>query len=130
MSGAFFDSNIVIYLTSADAAKAARARELLEGGGTISVQVLNEAVSVLRRKNRLDWPDILALLTAVRDGCEVAPLTAATHDRALEVAQRFGFHIYDASIIAAAKLAGCMTLWSEDMQDGQVIEGVTIRNPF
>lgn len=130
MSGAFFDSNVVIYLTSADAAKAVRARSLLEGGGLISVQVLNEAVSVLRRKNRLDWPDILALLAAVRDGCEVTALTAATHDLALEISQRFGFHVYDASIVAAAKLAGCTMVWSEDMQDGQVVEGVTIRNPF
>ena len=130
MSNAFFDSNIVIYLTSADSAKATKARSLLEAGGTVSVQVLNETVSVLRRKNRLDWPEVLAVLAAVRDACEIAPLTIQTQDLALETAQRFNFHIYDASILAAAKLAGCTTVWSEDMQDGQVIDGVTIRNPF
>jgi len=126
----FFDSNVVIYLTSTDAAKAAKARVLLEAGGTISVQVLNESVSVLRSKNKLGWADISEILQAVRDGCEVAPLTAETHDLAVSIAQKFNFHIYDASIIAAAKLAGCKTLWSEDLQDGQNIEGVRIRNPF
>lgn len=130
MANDFFDSNVVIYLTSTDAAKAAKARVLLEAGGTISVQVLNESVSVLRNKNKLGWADISAILTAVRDGCEVAPLTVETHDLAVSIAQQFNFHIYDASIVAAAKLAGCKTLWSEDLQDGQNIEGIRIRNPF
>jgi predicted nucleic acid-binding protein len=126
----FFDSNIVIYLTSGDPAKASTARRLLEGGGWISAQVLNESVSVLRYKNKIDWADIEAILTAVTDGCEVSDLTLETHELARRVAQKHGLHIYDASIIAAAKLAGCDTLWSEDMQDGQVIEGVKVRNPF
>ncbi len=130
MASDFFDSNVVIYLTSIDPAKAVRARALLEAGGTISVQALNESVSVLRNKARLGWTDISAILAAVRDSCEIAPLTAETHDLAVRIAQKFSFHIYDASIVAAAKLAGCKTLWSEDLQDGQNVEGVRIRNPF
>ena len=130
MSAAFFDSNIVIYLTSGDAARASTARRLLEGGGWISAQVMNESVAVLRYKNKLDWSDIEAVLAAVTDGCEVAALSLETHELARRLTQTKGFHIYDASIIAAAKLAGCDTLWSEDMNDGQIVEGVTIRNPF
>lgn len=130
MTAAFFDSNVVIYLTSGDAAKAATSRRLLEGGGHISTQVLNETVAVLRRKNKLDWADIEALIMAVTDGCEVASVSLETHELARRLATTHSFHIYDASIIAAAKLAGCDTLWSEDMNDGQVVEGVTIRNPF
>jgi predicted nucleic acid-binding protein len=58
-------------------------------------------------------------------------MTAETHDAALRLAMRHGFHIYDALIIAAALEAGCSTLYSEDMPSGQVIDGrLTIRNPF
>jgi predicted nucleic acid-binding protein len=126
----FFDSNVVIYLTSGDKAKASRAQELLEKGGIISVQVLNEAVSVFRTKNRLGWGDIDAVIEAVRDSCEISPLTEETHDLARDIARHSGFNIYDACIVAAAKLAGCKTVWTEDMHDGQLIEGVRIRNPF
>lgn len=58
------------------------------------------------------------------------PTTQAAHERAVELAQRYGFHIYDATVIASALLGGCETLYTEDMQDGQTIEGLTIRNPF
>jgi len=53
-----------------------------------------------------------------------------THDLALELAERFQLSFYDGLIVAAAALAKCTTLYSEDMQDGQTIEGVPIRNPF
>jgi predicted nucleic acid-binding protein len=48
----------------------------------------------------------------------------------LAISKRYGFRIYDSMIVAAAILAGCDMLFSEDMQDGQAIESVTIRNPF
>ena len=51
----FFDTNVVLYLLSADTAKADRAEELLARGGTISVQVLNEFVAVASRKLRMSW---------------------------------------------------------------------------
>lgn len=92
--------------------------------------MLNEAVSVLRRKNKLEWHAVGVILEGFKAACEVEPMTEQTHALALLIAERFGFHIYDASIIAAAKLADCDTLWSEDMQDGQAIEGATLRNPF
>jgi predicted nucleic acid-binding protein len=130
VSGVFFDTNILLYSTSGDLTKADRVHALLEAGGTISVQVLNEAVAVLRRKNKLGWDAIDVILEGFKAACKVEPVTEETHGLALAIAKRFGFHIYDAAIIAAAKLAGCTTLWSEDMQDEQVIEGVTIRNPF
>jgi predicted nucleic acid-binding protein len=53
-----------------------------------------------------------------------------THDQALRIAERYGFQIYDSLIVAAALEAGCTTLYSEDMQDGQSIDTLTIRNPF
>lgn len=53
------------------------------------------------------------------------------HDRAIRISERFGYSIYDSLIIAAAILAGCDALYTEDMQDGQVIDQqLTIKNPF
>lgn len=133
MSGAdiFFDTNVVLYLLSADLAKADRAEELLAAGGTISVQVLNECMAVASRKLRMPWPEIREVLAQVRLVCSVEPLTVDTHERGMHVAQRYGLSVYDALIVSAALLAGCTVLYSEDMQDGQVIDGLlTIKNPF
>lgn len=133
MSGAeaFFDTNVILYLLSADGAKADRAEELLAIGGVISVQVLNEFASVASRKLGMAWPEIREVLAQIRVVSPVAPLSVDTHDRALQVAERYGLSINDALIVAAALMAGCTTLYSEDMQDGQVIERqLTIKNPF
>ena len=127
----FFDTNVVLYLLSGDTAKADIAEELLAIGGMISVQVLNEFASVASRKLKMSWPEISDVLTQVRLVCAVEPLSVATHERALAVAERYRLSLYDALIVSAALLAGCKTLYSEDMQDGQVIERqITIRNPF
>ena len=127
----FFDTNVLLYLLSADAAKADRAEELLAGGGTVSVQVLNEFASVASRKLRMPWTEIREVLAQVRAVCVVEPMNLETHDAALRVAERYGLSIYDALIVAAALQAGCKTLQSEDMQDGQVIDRkLTIRNSF
>lgn len=133
MSGgdAFFDTNVPLYLLSADPAKADRAEQLLAGGGNISVQALNEFASVATRKLRMSWAEVNEVLTQLRAVCEVHPVTLQTHDQAMGLAQRYGLSIYDALIVSAALLAGCKTLWSEDMQDGQAIQRkLTIRNPF
>jgi len=133
MSGGedFFDTNVVLYLLSADTAKADRAEELLAIGGTISVQVLNEFVAVASRKLRMSWIEIREVLAQIRAVCAVESMTIETHERALRIAERYGVSIDDALIVSAALLANCKTLHSEDMQDGQVIERqLTIRNPF
>ena len=127
----FFDTNVVLYLLSADAAKADRAEDLLTLGGAISVQVLNEFVAVASRKLRMSLTEVREVLSLIRAVCKVEPITIETHERALSIAERHGLSIYDALIVAAALLAGCTTLFSEDMQDGQVIDRqLTIRHPF
>jgi predicted nucleic acid-binding protein len=126
----FFDTNVLLYLQSADAAKADRAEELIAGGGVISVQVLNEFVAVAVRKLGMKLAEIREILSVVRSLCAVEPLTVATHELALDLAGRFRLSFYDALIVAAASLADCAVVYSEDMRDGQTIAGVTIRNPF
>lgn len=128
---AFFDTNVVLYLLSQDSAKADRAEELMALGGTISVQVLNEFVAVASRKLRMSWAEIHEVLAQIRAVCALEAITVETHERALQMAERYGYSIYDALILAAALLAGCKTLYSEDMQHDQVIEHqLRIRNPF
>ena len=127
----FFDTNVILYLFSADAAKAGRAEELLASGGQISVQVLNELASVARRKLGFSWHEVIDMTTQLQYVCPVAPLTAETHARGLQTAERYGMSVYDGMIVASALLAGCVTLLTEDMQDGRVIDGqLTLRNPF
>ena len=130
MSKPFIDSNIVLYLLSGEAAKADRAEEILATGGVISVQVLNEVVSVCRRKLKMPWEEIDALLLAVKTFCEIQPLTVASHEKAVEIAKRFQLSFYDANIVASALLSGAEVLISEDMHNGMLIDGIIIQNPF
>ena len=84
-----------------------------------------------RRKAGLDWDETGAFLAGVRALCPVEDVSLQTHDVGRALAERYGLSVYDAMIVAAALLAGCTTLWSEDMQDGLLVEGrLRIANPF
>ncbi len=131
MASSFFDSNVLLYLASADAAKADRVERLIAGGGTISVQVLNEVAHVGRRKMGLSWPTLHAFLRLIRALLPVEPITGDTHDTGLALAERYGLSTYDAMIAAAALIRRCDTLWSEDMHHGLLIaDTVRVVNPF
>lgn len=127
----FVDTNILVYFSDLEERRYLRAAEIVEAGGIVSVQVLNEITNVLRSKSRLDWTSIDAFLGLMQTMLSVTPLTLHTHRTALQLAQRYGVHIYDANILAAALLAGCDTLYSEDMQNGLLVEGrLRVVNPF
>lgn len=129
---AFFDTNVLIYAVAKDDPRSARAEELLDAGGMLSVQILNEFVSVARRKILMPWGEVTEALGAFEVLCpSPLPITIETHQAALKIAQKHGYNIYDALVVAAAAQAGCETLYSEDFQDGQKIDArLTIRNPF
>ena len=131
MTTSFLDTNVLIYFAISDPAKAARAGALLAGGGLVSVQVLNEFTDVLRRKMRLDWTETVQALDLVKQLVSVTPMTLDTHEQAVLLASRYSLRIYDAMIVAAALLAGCDILYSEDMQHGMSLGGrLRIVNPF
>ena len=130
MSKPFLDSNVVLYLLSGDAVKADRAQALLEAGGVVSVQVLNEVTAVCLRKLKMPWQEVDALLVAVKAACEVVPLTVASHEKAVAVAKRFQLSFYDANIVACAILSGAPVLLSEHMHSSMLIDGLVIQNPF
>lgn len=133
MSGgaeAFLDTNVLLYLFSADNRKADLAERLVSQGGVVSVQVLNEFASVTTRKLGMRISETIDALAAIRAFCRVVPVEEATHDLGMRIAQNHRLSIYDAMIAAAARLAGCRLILSEDMHDGLRIEGMRIRNPF
>ena len=128
---AFFDTNVLIYSMGKDA-RARLAEQLLSDGGVVSVQILNEFCDVARRKIRLSWDDVRQALREIQIFCpDPVPITMDTHQHALIIAERHDIRIYDALILASALATKCTTLYTEDLQDGQVIDGrLTIRNPF
>ncbi len=131
MPGNFFDTNVLLYLASSDIAKADRAEKVLEQGGVVSVQVLNELANVAHRKMSLSWPETYQLLSVMRNVLAVNALTVEIHEAGLRIAELNKLSVYDAMIVAAALDADCDTLWSEDMQDGAIIaDRLRIRNPF
>jgi predicted nucleic acid-binding protein len=138
MSADFIDSNVLVYhFDDRDAAKRQTAervvRDALETrSGCISFQVVQESMNVLTTKlsktlapadARRFLDDVLVPLWSVHP-------SVALYQRALDVQARFRYGFYDSLIIAAALAEGCTRLLSEDLQDGQRIEGLTIVNPF
>lgn len=108
----FLDSNIVLYALSADEHKHKIAHRLLSGSPTISTQVINECSHVLRRKQHLSLTDVRIQMDA-------------------RIGDKYGYSHFDSLIIASALGACCKILYSEDMQNGQLIEhSLTIINPF
>ncbi len=132
MTGSFLDSNVLLYTLAQGDPRAAVASELLVRGGTVSVQVLNEFANVAHRKLGLPWAEVALALASLRVLCAAPlPLTLATHEAALALAERHRFSFYDALIVASALEARCAALMSEDMQHDLLVNGVlTIQNPF
>lgn len=127
---AFFDTNVLIYAFGNDPRRAV-ALDLLADGGTISTQVLNEFAAASRRKEGRSWVEIERAVTII---CEqigtILPLTAETNAAAMALAREHGFSFNNALIVAAALQGKCDALYSEDLQDGRTIDGLTIVNPF
>jgi predicted nucleic acid-binding protein len=130
MSVNFVDTNVVLYLLD-DGPKADRAEALLAQGPRISVQVLNEAMVNCRRKAGLSWDETDIFLSGIIALCPVEDITLQTHEVGRALAERYGFSVYDAMIVASALIAGCSTLYTEDMHDNLLVEGqLRLVNPF
>ena len=126
----FFDTNILLYTLEPRDPRYEKAVRLVDDGGVISVQVLNEFVNSAWKKFRFPYIKSAEFLLAFKETLRVVSLTPAIHERALEIALTNGIGIYDANIIAAAELSDCDVLYTEDLNNGQRIGRVTICNPF
>lgn len=131
----FIDTNILIYAHDLDGgAKNQRARTLVErlwrerSVPTLSIQVLQEMLVNLVRKGVPT--ETSARIVSSYLAWRVVENSKLVFERALLVQARWQVSFWDASIIAAAQLAGAKVLWSEDLSDGQDFDGVTVHNPL
>jgi len=127
----FLDTNIVLCTIGQDKLKTEVARSLVVTVPFVSAQVINECVNVCLRKFGFSSEQAYAFADNVMRRTNVLPLDEAVIRKSAEIAIRQKISKWDALIVAAALLADCDTLYSEDMQHGQVFEGgLTVINPF
>lgn len=134
----FIDTNLFIYqLEALEERKAATADRIIRKGietrnACISFQVVQECLNTALRKAEipLSTDETKQYLDNVLAPLFRVPASLSLYRRALDLQTRYRYGFYDSLIIAAALDAGCTLLYSEDLQDGQRIEGLTIRNPF
>jgi predicted nucleic acid-binding protein len=129
----FIDTNVFVYLYSGDESvkRAAAMAALGSGMACVTTQVLGELAHVLTKKFLLSTAKVQAVVHEVSDACEVHPVTPELIFAALRLREQYRYGYYDSLIIAGARMTGSGILYSEDMQHGQVIDGVlTIQSPF
>jgi len=137
---AFIDSNIWLYRFLADqdpdpqtdAQKRSIAIALTDAEGIIvSTQVINEVCSVLIKRTALKDAQILSLLEAFEQRCEIVELTIATLKSAAHLRRQYSLSFWDSLIVACALQSNVPILYSEDMQPGLIVsEKLEIVNPF
>lgn len=127
----FADTNIAVYALDADPQRRALALSIMRQRPVISTQVVNEFLSVLTSKQRVPPHVANRYARILLHRCEVVSVTPQVVETAIQIGERHPCSHWDALVIAAALIAGCETLYSEDLQDGQVFAGqLTVRNPF
>jgi predicted nucleic acid-binding protein len=127
----FIDTNIVIYALGPHSEKTERASLLFIERPTISTQVLSETANVALKKLAMPMPEARKLIITLESLCRVEIITSACLQRAFDITERYGFSWYDSLVAASALEAGCDTLYTEDLQHGQLIDNkLTITNPF
>ena len=132
----FIDTNVAVYAYDSSAGdKQTTAQQVLREAaatreGVISVQVLGEFFhATVTRKNLLTIDKARVALAALRR-LEVVRVEETTVDQAIDFHERFQLRYWDALILATAKLNGCVLIVSEDLNEGQDYDGVTVVNPF
>ena len=132
----FIDSNVFVYLfDETNPEKYQRARELVRQSierqtGCISFQVVQETLNVLTGRYRISPEQVRTYLEQVLVPLWQVYPSASLYQDAISIQGRYGFSFYDSLIVAAALEAGCTRLYSEDLQDGQQVQRLTIVNPF
>ena len=131
----FIDSNILIYaVDEAQPDKYERACNIVEAairgnGFVISVQVLNDFVSVLYRKFKKSDDEVRELLS-IAGRIKTVPVMPEWTQLAIDIKAQYGLQFYDSLLLAAAQVNKCQEFWSEDLNDGQIYCGAKAVNPF
>ena len=129
----FTDTNILIYFISDDIHKKNISKTILATDYkiVISSQVINEFVAVTTKKLILPFTEIVHYANEFMDIFRFSVITNHTIKMSFELKQKYKFSTWDNLIIASALENDCSVLFTEDMQDGQIIENsLKIVNPF
>ncbi|GAB1451925.1 PIN domain-containing protein [Draconibacterium sp.] len=129
----FVDTNILVYCyTNDEPKKREKALTVCNNMDTfISTQVLTELSNTLKKKFKLDWKSIELVISEINSGFHIFVNKPGTIEKACQIANKYNYSFYDSLIIAAALACNCSSLYSEDLQHGQIIENsLTIVNPF
>ncbi len=135
MAKIFIDTNILIYsMDRFDPEKRLRCRELLKTlkndlRGVISTQVMQEFYVAATRKLGAE-PLIVKDILNTFERFEIVVIKPDNIKEAIDCSIINRLSFWDALIVAAAESASCEKLWTEDLNDGQVIRGVRIENPI
>ena len=129
------DTNILFYsIDSRDAKKHARALALLQRGNSdrfrVLLQTLGELCNSIARRQPALGQQVDQIVDLLQQIYPIVPTDFADLTKALALRQQHRLQFWDAMLTATAQRAGCTTLLSEDMQDNQLLNGITIRNPF
>lgn len=132
MTARFFaDTNVAIYTLDGNEQKRRQALAVMRRHPVISTQVVNEFLNVLMGKSKLERAEAYRLARVLMRRCEVVSVSPEIAEQAMTLGERYQLGHWDSVIVSAALASGCDTLYSEDMQDGQVFEGrLTVKNPF
>lgn len=129
----FIDTNILIYFISAEEGKKIKAKDVIFSSQDvyISSQVINEFISVCFSKELLGVEEIITLVNDLLKALQFSPVEESTIKKALQIKKDSKYSYWDSLIIASALENNCATLYTEDMQDGQVVDdNLIITNPF
>lgn len=131
----FIDTNVLVYAEASDAPVKQRiALALLkglyeEGCGVLSTQVLQEYCNVALKRLKLPAHYVRSQL-ALYEQFEVVQVTPDIIRAGLDLHQTRSVSFFDSIVLASAHLSGCSVIWTENLNTGEVVNGVTISNPF
>ena len=132
----FFDSNILVYFAdSADPQKQQIAENLIKNAvindnGVISTQSLQEFFAATTRKLLCTKEKAKEYVESFSDSFTVEQVSVPLILKAINISIKNQFSFWDSLILSAAIQSGCIICYSEDLSNGQIIEGVKIVNPF
>jgi len=133
----FVDTNIFLYAYDLSTPeKGNKAKQLISalwdsGQGVISIQVLQELyVNMTRKLPNPITPELAAQIITDLGQWHLHNPSLADLQRAIELEKEHSISFWDAMIVSSAQQMSCNVLWTEDLNSGQYIDDLVIRNPF
>lgn len=132
----FFDTNVLVYMQDAsEPEKQQKARALFSkhcdnGSAVISTQCLQEFYNVLACKMKQDKSTVKQLVHSLSENIPTVQISPSIIENAIDISIKTQFSFWDSLMLSAASSVKCSVLYSEDLNDSQVVDGVTIKNPF